>query len=253
MDDRRGDLPEFPIEVLSSACRAWVERAAHGSGVTPAHVAVPLIGIASSLIGTARRVQATRSWTQPLTLWAAIIGFSGSGKTPGLDTVRRALAMVEREQRAKIADQQRSHEEKIEAAKAVRAQWKKQVEDVAANAVVDLANYRAAKSAVPPLPPEAVIPGPFVTPRLYVSDSTIERLAVLLTARPRGMLLIGDELASLFLNMSRYSSGSDREFWLEAWNGGPFTVERMSREPIRVDHLLVGMTCGFSRQAGALI
>ena len=200
--------------------------------MTPAHVAVPLVGIASSLIGTVRRVQATRSWTQPLTLWAAIIGFSGSGKTPGLDTVRRALAMVEREQRAKIADQQRSHEERIEAAKAVRAQWKKQVEDVAANAVVDLANYRAAKSAVPPLPPEAVIPGPFVTPRLYVSDSTIERLAVLLTARPRGMLLIGDELASLFLNMSRYSSGSDREFWLEAWNGGPFTVERMSREPI---------------------
>jgi hypothetical protein len=28
LDDRRGDLPEFPIEVLSSACGAWVERAA---------------------------------------------------------------------------------------------------------------------------------------------------------------------------------------------------------------------------------
>jgi hypothetical protein len=39
------------------------------------------------------------------------------------------------------------------------------------------------------------------------------------------MLFIGDELAGLFLNMSRYSNGSDREFWLEAWNGGCFTVE----------------------------
>ena len=45
--------------------------------------------------------------------------------------------------------------------------------------------------------------------------------------------------------MSRYSSGSDREFWLEAWNGGTFTVERMSREPIMVDHLLVGLVGGF--------
>ena len=45
--------------------------------------------------------------------------------------------------------------------------------------------------------------------------------------------------------MSRYSSGTDREFWLEAWNGGPFTVERISREPIKVDHLLVGMAGGF--------
>ena len=59
------------------------------------------------------------------------------------------------------------------------------------------------------------------------------------------MLHIGDELAGLFLNMSRYSSGSDREFWLEAWNGGTFTVERMSREPIMVDHLLVGLIGGF--------
>ena len=94
------------------------------------------------------------------------------------------------------------------------------------------------------MPPEAIIPPPFVAPRLFVTDATIERLAVLLTARPRGMLLIGDELAGLFLNMSRYSNGSDREFWLEAWNGGSYVVERMSREPIMVDHLLVGLVGG---------
>ena len=45
--------------------------------------------------------------------------------------------------------------------------------------------------------------------------------------------------------MSRYSGGSDREFWLESWNGGSFTIERMSREPIALDHLLVGLTGGF--------
>jgi hypothetical protein len=26
LDDRRGQLPEFPIEALSQACREWVER-----------------------------------------------------------------------------------------------------------------------------------------------------------------------------------------------------------------------------------
>jgi Protein of unknown function (DUF3987) len=246
LDDRRGTLPEFPLEVFTPSCRQWVERAAHGSGVTPAHVAIPLIGIASSLIGTARRAQASRSWTQPLSLWAAVIGFSGSGKTPGLDTVRRALALVERGKEKKIKDQQHAHEAKIESAKAARAIWKEQIEKAAKESVVDLDNYRAAKKAetLPP-PPEAIVPGPFVPPRLYVSDATIERLAVLLSARPRGMLLISDELAGLFLNMSRYSNGSDREFWLEAWNGGCFTVERMSREPIKVDHLVVGLIGGF--------
>ena len=145
LDDRRGDLPEFPTEVFAPECREWVVQAAHGAGVTAAHVAVPLIGIASSLIGTARRVQAARSWTQPCTLWAAIVGFSGSGKTPGLDTVKRALAMIERTQKAKIADMQHEHEAKVEAAKAARALWKKQVEEAASGAVVELDEYRSTK------------------------------------------------------------------------------------------------------------
>jgi hypothetical protein len=59
------------------------------------------------------------------------------------------------------------------------------------------------------------------------------------------MLMICDELASLFLNLSRYSGGTDREFWLEAWNGKHYVVERMGRAAVAVDHLLVGMTGGF--------
>src|SRR5262249_32025064 len=129
LDDRRGDLPEFPIETLSPHCREWVVRASQGAGVTAAHVAVPLIAITASLIGTARRVQAARSWTQPCTLWTAVVGFSGSGKTLGLDTVKRALVMIERNEKAKIVDMQHAHEAKVEAAKAARALWKKQVEE----------------------------------------------------------------------------------------------------------------------------
>ena len=95
------------------------------------------------------------------------------------------------------------------------------------------------------MPPEAVLPRAFVSPRLYVSNSTIERLAILLEARPRGMLLIADELAALFLNMNRYSGGQDNEFWLEAWNGNSYTVERIGREALMIPHLLVGIVGGF--------
>ena len=56
----------------------------------------------------------------------------------------------------------------------------------------------------PEMPPEAMPPGEFVASRLYASDATIERLAVFLQARPRGMVMISDELAGLFLNTGRY-------------------------------------------------
>jgi hypothetical protein len=84
-----------------------------------------------------------------------------------------------------------------------------------------------------------------VSGSLHISNSTVEKIAVLLKVQPRGMLMIVDELAGLFLNLARYSGGSDREFWLEAWNGKYYVVERMGREPVVLNHLLVGMTGGF--------
>ena len=244
LDDRRGDLPDFPGEALSVPCQAWVERAAHGAGATPAHVAVPLLGIASSLIGTARRVMASRSWTQPMTNWTAVVGFSGTSKTPGIDASKRALSQIERDRRSKIDDLRCAHEGRVEAAKAARALWKQEVERAAEGKVVSLDEYRNTVTSEPVMPAAAADPGPFVAPRLYVSNVTIERLAVLLQARPQGMLMLSDELAGLFLNMSRYSGGQDNEFWLEAWNGSAYTVERMGRPPISVDHLLVGVVGG---------
>jgi Protein of unknown function (DUF3987) len=244
LDDRRGDLPEFPIDTLSAPCQKWVERAADGAGVTPAHVAVPLLGIVSSLIGTARRVMASRSWTQSMTTWTAVVGFSGTGKTPGIDATKRALSQIERGRRSKIAELQRAHEGRVEAAKAARDQWKKDVKRAAQGKIVSMEEYRTKIASEPAMPAAAADPGPFVAPRLYVSNVTIERLAVLLQARPQGMLMLSDELASVFLNMSRYSGGQDNEFWLEAWNGNPYTVERMGRPPITVSHLLVGLVGG---------
>jgi hypothetical protein len=244
LDDRRGDLPEFPIDTLPVPCQEWVERAAHGAGATPAHVAVPLLGIASSLIGTARRVMASRSWTQPMTTWAGLVGFSGTNKTPGIDATKRPLSQIECDRRSKIAELRRAHEGRVEAAKAARDQWKKDLKRAAQAKVVSIEEYRGKVASEPVMPAEAADPGPFVAPRLYVSNATIERLAALVQARPQGMLMLCDELAGLLLNMSRYSGGQDNEFWLEAWNGGAYTVERVGRPPIVVKHLLVGLVGG---------
>jgi Protein of unknown function (DUF3987)/Bifunctional DNA primase/polymerase, N-terminal len=232
-DDRRGELPDFPVETLPASLREWLLRSARGAGVTPAHVAVPLLGIASSLIGTARRVRACRSWSEPLTMWVAVIGFSGTGKTPGLDVTRRVLSVIERSRKQKIAELQREHETRAQKAKSEKKKWEKAV----AEAV-------EANLPAPPKPAGATEPGPFVAPRLCLSDGTIERIAVLLEARPQGLAFVADELARLFLNMQRYSNGQDNEFWLEAWNGKNFVVERQGRPPVVLDYLLVGVIGG---------
>jgi len=164
----------------------------------------------------------------------AVVGFSGTGKTPGLDVTRRALSLIERGRKQKIAELQREHETRAQKAKAEKKKWEKAVADAV-----------EAKLPAPPKPADATEPGPFVGPRLSLSDSTIERLAVLLEARPQGLAFVADELARLFLNMRRYSNGQDNEFWLEAWNGKNFVVERQGRPPVVLDYLLVGVIGSF--------
>jgi Protein of unknown function (DUF3987) len=234
LDDRRGELPGFPLDALSPSWQQWARNAAHGAGVTVDHVMVPLLGVASSLIGTARRVRASKSWSQPFTLWAGVVGFSGSGKTPGLDVTKNTLAKIERDRRARTENLRREHDSNAERARASYRAWKENVKDAVEKGL-----------PAPPMPDDANVPDDFVAPRLYLSNSTIERIAVLLQARPRGMLMLCDELAGLFLNLSRYSGGTDRPFWLECWNGGHYVVERMGRPALAIDHLLVGLVGGF--------
>src|SRR5258705_13646462 len=130
-----------------------------------------------------------------------VIGFPGTGKSLGIDVNRRVLSLIERGRKQKIAGMQREYESRAQKAKAERKKWEKAV----AEAV-------EANLPAPPKPAGATEPGPFVSPRLCLSDSTIERLAVLLEARPQGMTFVADELARLFLNMRRYSNGQDNEF-----------------------------------------
>ena len=97
LDEQRGELPTFPVDTLQpKSVQDWAASTALSTGTTIDHVAVPLIGVAASLIGNARGVRAG-SFLQPATLWAFIIGYSGTGKTPGFDVwAREPLVTIEK-------------------------------------------------------------------------------------------------------------------------------------------------------------
>jgi hypothetical protein len=142
---------------------------------------------------------------------------------------------MEKENSKTINEARVAHETRVQKSKEAMKRWKEERQKAL---VAD------PPQELPAMPMEAIDPGVFVCPRLYATDPTIESLAPLLVLRPRGMTLIRDELSGLFSNMGRYSHGSDRPFWLEAWNGGRHVIERVSRS-ITVEHLLVGVVGGF--------
>ncbi|MFI3258531.1 MAG: DUF3987 domain-containing protein [Rikenellaceae bacterium] len=69
---------------------------------------------------------------------------------------------------------------------------------------------------------------PITPERLCVSDVTQESLVKLLLQNPRGLLLCIDELKAWINNFSRYSSGSQEQFWLSNFSRSPILVDRKS-------------------------
>jgi Protein of unknown function (DUF3987) len=235
IEDRRGELPEFPIETFPPRLLRWLLRAARGAGVRYDHIAIPLLAATSSLIGTARRVQATTAWLEPVTLWSCVVAPSGDRKTPGLKVLLRALDRIEEENAPQNQEAHRAHQMRAQVAKEAMKRWRKAChEAVNANPPQD----------PPTMPIDAVDIGDFIEPALHVQDATIQRLGKLCLARPRGMLVIRDELSGLFAGMSRQLGA--RAFYLESWVGSRFVVERVDDDrSFTVPNLLVGVTGGF--------
>jgi hypothetical protein len=98
----------------------------------------------------------------------------------------------------------------------------------------------------PPIPPPTMGPPQEPqAPRLRQNDVTIERVATLLaTAAPKGLLLVRDELAGWISAMTAYNDAG-RAFWVEAFGGRPYRVERQkSPDPIIVPRLAVAVYGG---------
>jgi hypothetical protein len=75
---------------------------------------------------------------------------------------------------------------------------------------------------------------------------TIEQTgAILATAAPKGVVMVRDEIAGWLMGMEAYNPAG-RAFWLEAYGGRPYRVERRKHgaEPIEIERLAVAVYGG---------
>jgi len=91
-------------------------------------------------------------------------------------------------------------------------------------------------------------PAPPKPPRFVTSDATTEKLGEILSRYDRGVLVKRDEFSGWIGSMEKYGgakgAGADRAFWLQAFNGGPYTIDRIGRGELRVKNLSVSLIGG---------
>jgi putative DNA primase/helicase len=67
----------------------------------------------------------------------------------------------------------------------------------------------------------------------------------MLAANPKGLFHVRDELSGWILGFDRYSKGGERSFWVEAYGGDTFTIDRVKAGgSIRIPHLSISVFGG---------
>jgi hypothetical protein len=215
----------FPVDALPEPIRGFVTAGARAIGCDPSYLALPLLTAIAAAIGNTRRLELKRGWSARPILWGAIVGDSGTHKTPAFRQVMRPV----RERQRKALER---HAEEMKQYEADLARWDK--------AMVAWKRDKNAASDPPEKPdsPQAE--------RLIVSDTTVEALAPILLANPRGVLLARDELAGWFGSFDRYAgkgrAGADSANWLSMFNAESVIVDRKTGIP-RTIHVPQAAVC----------
>ena len=192
--------PAFPVDLLPEVIARYATDQSELIGVDPAIIGMAAIATAAAAIDDRIEIQPKRydpTWREQPRLWVALIGDPSAKKSPGLAKAIGPLRKIDHEWRE---TNQRGLDE-----------WEQECELLGKN------------DKKPPPPEEH---------RLMIGDITVEKVGDILSRMPpRGIMVYNDEITSWLSGMDAYknSGNKDRSSWLESYNGGPKSFDRIIR------------------------
>src|SRR3981081_1453266 len=97
LEEKRGAVRPFPIDLLARPWRDWVSDTASSAGAPTDYVVQAMLAALAGLCGAGVVVRITPVWSEPLVLWQAVVGEPSSGKSSALASMRRLLGSIEAE------------------------------------------------------------------------------------------------------------------------------------------------------------
>ena len=220
-------------DILNPKAAEWVGINAETSGAPADYVLYALLSAVGGIVGNSRWVSPWKGWAEPPIIWSMCVGSPSSGKSPAIESVLSGVRRVEKKLREAASQKYEAWSKQSEIAEIQKSAW----ENRCRNAIKK-------GNEPPPMPDEADAGAAPHIPRLIINDGTVERIGVIVEAQPKGALQVRDELSGWLLAMESRNGGSDRAFWLEAYGGRSFAVERISRPPLTIDRLSIGALGG---------
>src|SRR3982075_2184994 len=99
LEEKRGAVPPFPLDLLAQPWRDWVSHTAASVGAPADYVVQAVLAALAGLCGAGVVVRITPVWSESMVLWQAVVGEPSSGKSSALASMRRLLGSIEEEGR----------------------------------------------------------------------------------------------------------------------------------------------------------
>jgi Protein of unknown function (DUF3987) len=206
----------FPLCVLPEPLAEFVAEGARAIACPPDYIAVPMLSVLATAIGTRFRLRVKEGWCEWPILWTATVGDTGTAKSPGQEKAVEPLVRVQNKLLSEFEEAVKDRRAKKAASSAARKA-----------ATRPGASKAGANSEAVAVDTEDSPPTPHLS-QIFTTDTTLEAMNLCLATNPRGIALVRDELTAWVLAMNEYKrgSGADRPHWQSMWNGSPIVVNR---------------------------
>lgn len=205
--------PELPQGLLPVPIDTFARSHSAMMGVDPAGLAMACLAVCAATITDEIQLQVKQhdpTWRESARLWVGLVGSPSMKKTPIISAAARPLKRID-------GNLMRAYVEKRQAYDELTPKERKGVD-------------RPRQE------------------RRIISDATIEAAQEVLKDSPRGVLSLQDELSGWFGQMDKYAPGkgaqADRGFWLQAYNGGSYSLNRIGRGASYIPNCSIGLLGG---------
>lgn len=231
-------VKQFGYELLPESLRGWIKDAAYRLNDTPPDlIAASAMCALCSLVGKRVGIYPKRKddWLNIPNLWGAGVDAVGRNKTGKLSEGTRFLRELNVEARQYHDDVMLDYSVDVEVHSLAEAAAKKPNKGKLDVDAVK-ATLRELRDSKPEMPPRR---------RYIVTDVTVEKLSIIQSENPMGVLVLRDELTGWLRSISREDHSEDRSYYLTGWNGTEsWETDRISRAEVNVPSHVIAVFGG---------
>lgn len=207
----KSDL-EFPLDIFPKPIQSYIVECNQTLDSSIDYMGCSLLWLTSISIGNSMQIEVKRGWKETATLWIAVVGKAGIGKTPSISNIIFPLEKINNKEISNYIKEYEKYEHYKSLSK------KDQEEQVET-----------------PKPRKK---------QFIANDITVEALVDLHQESDNAVGVFKDELAGWFKDMNKYKPGSDLEFWLSTWSGKSVNLNRLTRAGSFVSNPLISVLGG---------